>query len=345
MVDPLDDLDNIRSIDISRTAEQMSQFADNLEVSAGRMVGAIKTPGSICLNGIGGSAMAADVLFDYLHYNAKVPVTVNRNVSLPKWVTKDSLSIITSYSGNTQEALDALYESVNAGCQICAISSGGAILNICRKEGIPFVEVPSGMQPRAALGHTLGAASAILQAAGVGAPATEMKRAAMNSRSAILRMATDSPTEQNPAKRLALQIHDRIPIIYAPRNIRSVAVRWQNQINENSKMLSFSGEIPEMDHNQLVGWLQGDKCNACRPVFLLPSLMDHTVEKMTMVSIEMFSEAGLSPMVVPLHGNTQVENLISGIILGDHVSYYMAILKGADPGPVPVIQEFKRRIA
>jgi glucose/mannose-6-phosphate isomerase len=256
-----------------------------------------------------------------------------------------TLSIITSYSGNTQEALDALDGSIKAGCRICCITSGGRVLQRCEQNDLPFIKVPAGIQPRAALGHLLGAAAAILEKVGVGSPATELKRAANNSQSAVQRISPESPQEMNIAKKLAVAMHNSIPVIYAPKGIRSVAVRWQNQINENSKMVSFSGEIPEMNHNQLVGWLQGDRNNACRPIFLLPSMMDSTIERMTMVTIQMFTESKLNPLVVPLHGNTLAENLLSGLILGDHISYYLALLKGIDPGPVGVIQDFKKRIA
>ncbi|OPY31073.1 MAG: Bifunctional phosphoglucose/phosphomannose isomerase [Methanomassiliicoccales archaeon PtaU1.Bin124] len=341
----LDDPKVIASADPTRMGDQVKTFIPNL-IEATSFKGPItSTPNRICLSGIGGSAMASDFLSDLLYGVSPVALYVNRGVTLPHWVGKDDVSIITSYSGNTQEALDVLQSSQKVGCKICCITCGGNMLDICERESLPHIKVPGGMQPRAALGYLLGAAAAALEGMGAGRPASELRAAAKNSITAAERMGPASPTEKNVAKKLASMMTQNIPIIYAPRNIRSVAVRWQNQINENSKMLAFSGEVPEMNHNQLVGWLQGDKCSSCRPVFLIPSIMDPTVEKMTMVTIQMFNDRGLDPLVVPLHGNTPAENLISGIILGDYLSYYLAILRGADPGPVPAIQEFKKRIA
>ncbi|MFA5312101.1 MAG: bifunctional phosphoglucose/phosphomannose isomerase [Methanomassiliicoccales archaeon] len=341
----LDDKDDIQRIDVSNTSSQIADFASNLLESTRYEALGIERPSSVCMSGIGGSAMAADILQDYLTPVSKLPVAINRNVTLPAWTDPNSLSIITSYSGNTQEALDVLEDSIRTGCRICCITSGGKLLERCVSNGIPHVKVPGGIQPRAALGYLLGAASAVLESIGAGTPATDFGKAAQNSFSAAERMSPETPTIGNLAKKLALMMEGTVPAIYGPKSIRSVAVRWQNQSNENSKMVAFSGEVPEMNHNQMVGWLQGSGCAPCRPVFLLPSRMDTTIEKMTMVTIQMFTEAGLEPMVVPLHGNTHAENLVSGILLGDYVSYYLALLKGCDPGPVPVIQEFKSRIA
>lgn len=345
MAETLDDLQHIKRLDAAHMAAQLKSFLDDLESGARSVVSTSAHPKTICLSGIGGSAMAGDVLYDILSVSSNIPITVNRSVTLPRWVGKDGLSIITSYSGNTQEALEVLDDSSRRGCHVVCITSGGKLAVRAKKRGHEVVPVPSGIQPRAALGHLLGAAAAVLQKNGAGEPVKELLAAAKNSRSALARMAPETEMGRNIAKKTALALGDGVLAFYAPRSIRSVAVRWQNQLNENAKTVAFSGEIPEMDHNQLVGWVQGEKCLSCRPVFLLPSSMEQTVEKMTLVTIQLLSEAGLDPMVVPLHGNCLAENLLSGIILGDHVSFYRAIIKGLDPSPVPVIQKFKERIA
>jgi glucose/mannose-6-phosphate isomerase len=148
----------------------------------------------------------------------------------------------------------------------------------------------------------------------------------------------------NGAKKIAKALEGTVPSIYCPKSIRSVGVRWQNQINENAKMVAFAGEIPEMNHNQMVGWLGGDsKCN-CKPVFIVPSELEPTVRKMMLTTIQMFNEKGLDPIVVHLEGKTLLESILYGIMLGDLVSFYLARLRGIDPSPVDVIVEFKKRI-
>ena len=155
----------------------------------------------------------------------------------------------------------------------------------------------------------------------------------------------DKPASGNQAKKLAMALQGGVAAIYAPRPVRSLALRWQNQFNENAKVVAFSGEIPEMDHNQLVGWLESGRGCSCRPLFLLPDELHPTVRRMTEVTLQMFNERGLDPILVELPGKGLLENVLQGMALGDLVSYYLAVLKGVDPAPVSVIKEFKARIS
>jgi glucose/mannose-6-phosphate isomerase len=110
-------------------------------------------------------------------------------------------------------------------------------------------------------------------------------------------------------------------------------------------MVAFTGEIPEMNHNQMVAWLSANGVGKCKPVFLIPSELEPTVKKMTLVTIQMFNERGLDPVLVQLDGRSMLENLFYGLVLGDMVSYYLARLRDVDPTPVDVIAEFKQRIS
>ena len=183
-----------------------------------------------------------------------------------------------------------------------------------------------------------------MESAGACSPIDAIRDAVPFARSVQEKLAPNISTSQNSAKKIALALNGNIPSIYCPRNIRSVGVRWQNQINENAKMVAFTGEIPEMNHNQMVGWLSGSGASKCKPVFIIPNDLEPTVKKMTMVTIQMFNERGLDPVLVQLEGRSMLENLFYGLILGDMVSYYLARLQGVDPTPVDVIAEFKRRI-
>jgi glucose/mannose-6-phosphate isomerase len=341
----LDDVEAMSRLDASRLISQIGDFLDHLETATRSKTERLSLPASVCLSGIGGSAIAADVLYDYLVARSPVPLVVNRDVNLPNWLDGTGLSIITSYSGNTQEALEIFEQSLQQGCPTYCITSGGKLFKRAEENNIPCLEVPSGLQPRAALGHLLGGAAAVLQSVDIAEPANDLLSAAINSKATVERLAPSSPIERNVAKKYAQALKDSLPVIYAPRNVRSLAVRWQNQINENAKMLAFSGEVPEMNHNQMVGWLQGSRCPGALPVFLLPSRMEPLVEKMVLVTIQMLNEANYDPLVIPLQGNNHAENLLSGIIMGDHVSYYLAMLNGQEPASVPVIQSFKERIA
>jgi glucose/mannose-6-phosphate isomerase len=255
------------------------------------------------------------------------------------------LALVISYSGNTAESLNLYDDAMHRGCRIVVVTSGGELEKLAIKNGQPFIKVPTGNQPRASLGYLLGAAALVLQKAGLCHPHRDLCASAARLRTYLKGLGPEVPSTMNQAKKIAIAMLGGVPAVYSPRQVRSVALRWQNQINENSKAVAFSGEIPEMNHNQLVGWLEGGKDCSCRPVFLLATDTQPTVRKMTEVTLQMFNERGLDPIMVTLPGENLLDNVLQGIALGDMVSYYLAVLKGVDPAPVTVIKEFKERIS
>jgi glucose/mannose-6-phosphate isomerase len=345
MVEKLDDLQGYSEWDRSDMLSQIVGFVNHVKEAIGNQVQPFSSVSSICLCGIGGSAMCGDVLLDYLGPICDRNISVVRSVSLPKWVNDGTLVIVISYSGNTKEALDVFEDSYSKGLKMVCVSSGGELIKRAREKDVPFILVPSGIQPRAALGYLLGSVAVILESAGACNPVGALNDVIPFARSAQKKLALNVPLSTNAAKKIAVALNGHVPSVYCPRSIRSVGVRWQNQINENAKMVAFTGEIPEMNHNQMVGWLSGHGVCKCKPVFIVPSILEPTVKKMTMVTIQMFNERGTDPIVVQLEGTTLLENLIYGLILGDMVSYYLARLRDVDPTPVDVIAEFKTRIS
>jgi glucose/mannose-6-phosphate isomerase len=272
-------------------------------------------------------------------------LAVSRDVVLPNYADKDTLVIVTSYSGNTAESLDQYEDAMRRGCRIVAVTSGGKLEELARRNSQPMIKVPAGNQPRASLGYLLGSLALIAQKAGLGAVHDELLASVPGLRSFIDTLSPDVPAANNQAKRIARAMAGHVPAVYAPRTVRSVALRWQGQVNENAKMVAFSGEIPEMDHNQLVGWLEGGTGCHCRPVVLMPAEMRPTVRRMAEVTLQMLNERGLDPVLVALPGNDLMGNVLQGMALGDMASYYLAVLKGVDPAPVTPIKEFKARIS
>jgi glucose/mannose-6-phosphate isomerase len=344
MVEKLDDLQSYSVWDRLDMLSQINGFVKHLEQAIGYKANPLSGVCNVCLCGIGGSAMCGDILIDYLAPICDKQVTVVRSVSLPNWVSSGTLVVVISYSGNTKEALDIFQDSLSRGLKMVCVSSGGELVKKAKDNNIPFILVPPGIQPRAALGYLLGSVAVVLEAAGACDPAESLGKVISFARSSQEKLALNVPTSMNAAKKIAIALDGKVPIVYCPRSIRSVGVRWQNQISENAKMVAFTGEIPEMNHNQMVGWLSGGEAGKLKPVFIVPSALEPTVNKMTTVTLQMFNERGLDPVVVQLEGNTLMENVIYGLILGDMVSYYVARLSGVDPMPVDVIGEFKKRI-
>ena len=267
MEEKLDDLQSYSVWDRMDMLSQINGFVNNIKEAIGYQVQPLSGVSSICLCGIGGSAMCGDIIVDYLAPICHKHVTVVRSVSLPSWVDSSTLVVVISYSGNTKEALDVFEDSLSRKLKTVCVSSGGELIRKAKEHGLPFILVPAGIQPRAALGYLLGSAAVILEAAGACTPVEAIEDVIPFARSAAQRLAPDVPTSNNAAKKIALALFGKVPAVYCPRSIRSVGVRWQNQINENSKMVAFSGEVPEMNHNQMVGLAaavsRSSNCNPC----------------------------------------------------------------------------------
>ena len=344
MAEAMDDILSMRSLDPTNLLGQLTAFPDQLEWSRGVIFPAVEGARNVVICGIGGSAIAGDVLVDILSPSISVPLFVSRDVVLPGFAGKDTLAIVVSYSGNTAESLDQYEDALRRGCRIAVITSGGKLETLAKTNSQPMIKVPGGNQPRASMGYLLGSLALVMQRTGFGKAHDELLAAAPKLRSYLDTLSPRVPFSSNQAKRLAKAMSGNVPSFYAPRPVRSVALRWQGQFNENAKMVAFSGEVPEMDHNQLVGWLEGGTGCHCRPVIFMSADMRPTVRRMAEVTLQMLNERGRDPMLVTLPGNDLLSNLLQGIALGDMASYYLAIAKGVDPAPVTAIKEFKARI-
>ncbi|MDD1770500.1 MAG: bifunctional phosphoglucose/phosphomannose isomerase [Methanomassiliicoccales archaeon] len=342
MSGPLDDVAGIATLDKSGMLRQMLSMPMNLEEMLQRPAGVEGRAEEVCVVGMGGSAIGADVLLDYCAEVSEVPMAVVRGLSLPRWVDRDTLVLLVSYSGNTWEVLELFEEAMRRGCSTFGITSGGRLLELCEMQGVPNMKVPSGLQPRAAIGYLMGAAAVVLDEADVAPVRRDLAKSVPAVADLMQNLSPGVPTDSNMAKKTATKLKGKVPVIYAPSPIRSVARRWMTQINENSKMLAFSGEYPEMNHNQIVGWVEGERCRELQPVFLRANVPNRKVNERAEVTFQLIREGKLEPLQVELSGRSVLETALMGIALGDMVSFYLAVLKGVDPSPVASIAELKK---
>lgn len=340
----LDDVDALAKVDKAGMLRQMTALADQLDRSLSSDVRIDQGAERLCLCGLGGSAMGADVLSDHIERTTGVVASVVRDVTLPGWVDNDTLTILISYSGNTRETLAMYEEARRRNAHIAVITSGGHLLMRCKENGDPTVLVPPGIQPRAALGYLLGAAASVIGATGLSTIDRELRAMLPGIRQEIEACSPGVPLTDNRAKQIALRLDGKIPFIYSSRSVRTAGRRWQTQINENSKMLCLFGELPESDHNQVVGWIDGTRRQECQPVFLKASSDQGMLSDIVKATISIFEDFRLDPVLVDLEGRSPLENSMRGMVLGDHVSYYLAMLKGVDPTPVSSISELKKRL-
>ncbi len=297
---------------------------------------------SVVFCGMGGSAVAGDVLRSVFRDRLGVPVEVNRSPELPEHAGPHSLVVVSSYSGNTSETLGAFREARKRGCRAIVVTSGGTVSAEAEAAGVPVVRVPSGFQPRAALGWLAFTALGALEAAGLLPPlAEDVAEAAGEVEARAAACDPGTATGDNPAKRLAAEIAERVPVVWGAEGIASAAAaRWKTQFNENGKVPAWWASMSELDHNEVVGWTEPFG-SAHTVVALRHDAEDPEIAARFPLSLRIAADAGADTHEVWATGRSALARLMSLISLGDFTSAYVAIRKGVDPTPVEVIQRLK----
>lgn len=302
---------------------------------------------NIVLCGLGGSAIGGDLLKSYLGGELKVPFIVNRHYVLPGFVNKNSLVIISSYSGNTEETTTAFKEALKRGAKILCISSGGEVEKLAKKKKTAMIRIPGGLPPRAALGYSFFPLLITLGKLGL----TKNKGREIRETLALLRQKSDeySNPDQglNKAFQLAEQLRGRIGIVYAStERFDAVATRWRGQMAENGKSLMFGHVLPEMNHNELVGWKVLKEQMREMQVLFLRDKDDHRRIKVRMdITKGIISEYTSRVTEAWSEGTSLLARMFSLVYFGDWVSYYLAILHRVDPTPVSVIDFLKDELS
>jgi glucose/mannose-6-phosphate isomerase len=348
----LDDLGQVQEYDeqamLSIVGHFDRQLSEALEIGAQMDVPSEGPPiRSVLISGLGGSAIGGDFIRTYLGSELKVPLLVNRNYFLPGWVDDSTLVLMSSYSGNTEETISAFHEARRNDGRVVCITSNGELLRLAREYGYPCIVIPGGRPPRTALGYSAIPLLMLLARLGV-APdkSEEVERSLPWVRRKIQFYGPDSPIEENPAKSLALQLHGQIPVIYGSQDrLDTVAIRWRGQFAENGKQLVYSAALPEMNHNEIVGWRHpGMVLRQLMPVFLR-DLEDHPrVQIRAEITREVLASKAGTVLEYWTDGDSWLERLWTLILLGDYASMYLAFLNNEDPTPVEAIEVLKNRL-
>lgn len=318
---------------------------DALRASAGPAGG--RGPRSVVVCGMGGSAIGGDVAGVWAAVHG-VRVTVHRGYGLPPWVGAGDLLVFSSYSGNTEETLSAFDAAAAHGAARRCLATGGALEARAAAARAPYLAMPGGLQPRAALGHSLVALLTQLHHAGVVPdPVPDLERATAWLRRLAVRYGPEVPEESNPAKQLARAWHGTLPVLYTGPGVTTpVGVRWRGQINENAKSLAITSALPELDHNEIMGWSALPELRrAATLVFLRDRDDDAAIRLRMQVTAEILAPRAGRLLWIDTPGETLLERLLGAVWLGDWASVYLAFLHGVDPTPVAEIQELKRRLA
>ena len=301
---------------------------------------------SIALCGMGGSGIVGDVVRAAWAARLPVPVVSVKGYTLPVFCGPDTLVLAVSYSGETEETLAAYAQAVGADCRVVAISSGGQLADLARTDGVPHVTVPGHVPaPRAALGYLIGACAGVLDAAGLIADAgSELGGAAGVLELLSAELAPDRSVEGNRAKSLAAWFQGRTPVVWGSEVLaEAAALRWKTQFNENAKRPAFHADLPELDHNEIEGWTEGEGSRFAL-VVLRHSLEHPHIARRVQATREAIAGSGLESREVLVGGESSIEALLALVMLGDFTSTYLAILHGVDPMPVRVLTRLKQQL-
>ena len=337
----------VAAVDATGQVGDVLDLADHLHDALWRVESAalepVDAPGGLIVAGMGGSAIGARLALGAIGGRARRPLMVCDGYALPGWAGPDTLVMSSSYSGVTEETLSAYEDAGAHGASRLVATTGGALIERARRDGVPVIPVPGGFQPRAAVGYSLVAA---LEAAALcgAAPSLreEVEAAAELAEGLAAEWGPDGP-EDGEAKALARRLQGTMPVIAGAELAGAAAYRWKCQINENAGMLAFAAALPEMDHNEIAGWPAAQGRFAA--VFLEDSGAHPRNVLRTGLTAGQAAAAAAVVERVSAHGERPVERVVSLLLLGDLVSLYLAVLRGVDPAPVPPIDALKAELA
>jgi glucose/mannose-6-phosphate isomerase len=303
------------------------------------------SPGGLVVAAMGGSAIGGSLAVAALGDRASRPISVVRDYALPAWTTPDTTVLCSSYSGETEETL-AAYDAAGAlGARRIVCTTGGRLAQSARADGVPVVPLPGGFQPRAAVGYALVVALEVAALTGAGERLhTEIDVAAAHAEQLVADWGPDSP-EDSPAKTLARALTGTTVQVAGAGLTSPIAYRWKTQINENAKMPGFAVELPELDHNEIVGWEGAAELGRFSAVFLDDCDLHPRVRTRIELTRGLIAPHAAVTEVVESVGETRIERLVSLVLFGDLVSLYMAVLSGRDPARIVSLDRLKADLA
>lgn len=330
--------DDYYKYDPSRYKRYIDRFAEDIRGAYSQNVRETvssiqKKPGMrIVMCGMGGSAIASLLMQSYLD-TEELHFDVVSDYDIPGKLTRDDLVIIISYSGNTEEAMSCYKRVRREGSQLIIISVGGKLFDSVSQGRVPFVKLPKDYQPRAALPYMFFILLRVLEETALIPYKGEDVKSLLDH---LHKQSLDSF-----AINLSEKLHGKIPIIYASNKFYPIAYRWKTQMNENAKTVAFSNQFPEMDHNELIGFL--NKNGLFHAVIISTDEDQVRVRKKMNLSKELMQERDVDVTELHVKGNRLVK-IFNTVLAGDLTSYYLALRYRTDPMPVTDIEMLKRKM-
>ena len=303
------------------------------------------SPGGLIVAGMGGSAVGGSLARAILGDHASRPLLAARAYGLPPWTTSDTTVLCSSYSGNTEETL-ACYEAAGViGATRVVVTAGGRLAELARAERVPVVPVAGGLQPRAAVAYMTVAALEVAAVCGVGPGMnSEIDVAAEHLEQLVIEWGPEG-ADDSDVKVLARALHGTVPIIAGAGLTTPIAQRFKAQVNENAKSPSYAVELPELDHNEIVGWDSVQEFGRFSAVFLDDCDTHPRIKERMELTARLIAPGAAGVHRVHSRGQTAVERVFSLVLLADLASIYLAALRGIDPAVVEAIDRLKAELA
>lgn len=305
---------------------------------AAKLAAMPQAPANVYISGLGGSGIGGTIVAEWMTDHANIPVVVGKGYTIPAFVGPSTLYIASSYSGNTEETVACLEAAIQRGAKIVCITSGGKIAELAKQHNLDLILIPGGNPPRACLGYSLTQLVNVLVFHGL------LPKDYIEAFEAAVRTLTnDQESIIAEADKISVALHNKVPVIYSTSGNEGVAVRFRQQLNENSKILCWHHVIPEMNHNELVGWTQPhdeiavvffrDRDEYIRNDYRI-ELNKNVIAKYTSHLIDVYAQ-----------GKHRAEKALHLIHLGDWISVLLAEKRGVDAVEVNVINHLKGELA
>ena len=334
----MSDAGDIRATDSGDQLGAVLALPDHLRDALWRVDSAGLEPwesSGLVVCGMGGSAIGGDLAAAALGDRVTLPLTTIRGYELPGWTPPDRTVLCSSYSGDTEETL-ACYEAAEAlGARRVVASTGGRLAELARAADVPVIGLPAGLQPRAAVGYMFTVAVEVAAMCGAGMPI----RPEIDSSAAHLEAQRDRLGERAGA--LADQLQGLVPVIYGGGLTSPVAYRWKCELNENAKMPAFSNELPEVDHNEILGWEGAGEYTRLGAVFLEDRGQHPRERQRFELTARLIADNAAAVVRIETEGESATERLLWAVMLGDLLSLQLAARRGVDPTPIEVLERLK----
>lgn len=349
----LDDAEAMRALDSSDMLRRLHEFPQQVR-DAWANVSAwpfdkrwSRKVDEVLVLGMGGSAIGADLVAGLLADELPMPVLVHRGYNLPAWVDRKTLVIASSYSGGTEETLSGWNEAETRRARRLVVTTGGTLGEAAQTAEVPLLRFEYDSQPRAALGHSFTLMLGVLWKLGlVEDPSVKVEAAAALLEACQREWQPDVPLEHNWPKQIAAWWHGHLPVLFGAEHLSVIARRWTTQLNENAKHWGLWAEMPELNHNIVVGFENPPMVRAGARVICFRSQWYHERNSARFdITTRLLEEAGVEWGNIEAVGEDRLSELLWLNLLGDYATYYLAMLNGVDPTPVEPIAQLKQKLA